>query len=115
MNYTSTNTEVPVFYSTLTITQFTSLIEDVMLRLQPEKYNFPVKSSDPEELLTREEAAKECKVSVATIDNDRRDGLIVPCRIAGTVRFKRGDLQKAFSGNILNPYKVPNKGKGKRA
>jgi hypothetical protein len=29
----------------------------------------------------------------------------------GTIRFKRGDLQAAFSGNILNPYKVARKGK----
>jgi hypothetical protein len=67
---------------------------------------------NPNELLTRKEAAKEFKVSISALDNYRRDGMIVPSRLKGTVRFRRGDLQAAFSGSILNPYKVP---KGKRA
>lgn len=53
--------------------------------------------SDSEELLTRIEAAKEFKVSIATIDNYRTQGFITPCRIRGSVRYKRGDLQKAFA------------------
>ena len=111
MNKTS-STEVPVFFTALTTTELARLIEEVILRLQPEKYDFQSQSLDPNELLTREEAANEFKVSVATIDNYRRQGLIVPCRIGGTVRFKRSDLTAAFSGSIINPYKVP---KAKRA
>lgn len=111
MNKTS-STEVPVFFTALTATELTKLIEEVILRLQPEKYDLQSKSLDPNELLTRVEAAKEFKVSIATIDNYRRDGLIIPCRIRGVVRFKRSDLQAAFSGSIINPYKVP---KAKRA
>ena len=105
--YKSTNTEVPVFFTALTATELTRLIEEVILRLQPEKYEIQNQSLDPNELLTRIEAAKEFKVCIATIDNYRRRGFIVSCRIAGIVRFKRSDLQAAFSGSILNPYKVP--------
>ncbi len=67
---------------------------------------------DQNELLTREEAAQEFKVSVATIDNYKRYGYIIPRRLGGTVRYKRSDLQAAFSGNIINPYKGVDRRKG---
>jgi hypothetical protein len=57
---------------------------------------------DPEETLTRDEAAKEFKVSKSSIDNYRKLGFITPCGIRGSVRYKRGDLQKAFSHKITD-------------
>ena len=104
--YNSTNTPIPVFYTTLTEPALIELIEDVVRRVMSETSTNVTTSRDPEELLTRVEAAKEFKVSVPTIDNYKRDGLLIPCRIRGTVRYKRSDLQKAFSSSIINPYKV---------
>ncbi|MEZ4942592.1 MAG: hypothetical protein R3D58_17085 [Saprospiraceae bacterium] len=57
---------------------------------------------DPDELLTRKASAKEFGVCESTIDNYKRLGLITPCRIRGTVRYKRSELQAAFSNNIHN-------------
>lgn len=99
-NYTS----IPVFYTVLTEQAFISLIEEVVKNALAEYQLNASSTLDPEELLTREEAAKEFKVSVATIDNYKRGGYIIPCRLRGAVRYKREDLQAAFSGNIINPY-----------
>lgn len=107
----TTKTQIPIFYSTLTESALISLIEDVIGKVMAQHSQSQSSTLNPDDLLTREEAADTFKVSVATIDNYRRDGLIVPCRLGGSVRFKRGDLQAAFSGNILNPYKSPTKGK----
>jgi hypothetical protein len=54
--------------------------------------------ANPEELLTREQAAKEFQISVSTVDNYRREGLITPIRIRRVVRFRRGDLLLLFTG-----------------
>lgn len=108
--YQSSNTEFPIFFSALTKTELATLIEEVIIKLHPEKSGEGSKAADPDELLTRGEAGKEFKVSVATIDNYRRNGYIVPCRLGGSVRYKRSDLQKAFSGNIFSPYKLPKNG-----
>lgn len=96
------NTQIPIFYTTES--DLRSLIaEEVKNALTPYLSNTS-STLNPEELLTRKEAAKEFKVSLATIDNYMRDGYIMPCRIRGSVRYKREDLQAAFSGNIINPY-----------
>jgi hypothetical protein len=104
-------TQIPVFYTVLSTGDLATLIENVVRNVMSEHQYNTTNTLNPDELLTREEAAKEFKVSIATIDNYRREGRIIPCRMKGTIRFKRGDLQAAFSGNILNPYKVARKGK----
>ena len=65
--------------------------------------------TNPEELLTREQAAKEFQISVATVDNYRREGLITPIRIRRVVRFRRGDLLLLFTGVKVVGKKNDNK------
>lgn len=106
------STQIPVFFSVYTDEELDAKFEKAVEKILSQYLsNMSSTTLDPAECLTRKEAAKEFKVSVATIDNYRRDGLIVSCRIRGSVRYKRSDLQAAFSGNILNPYKVPKNGK----
>lgn len=108
----SNNTGIPVFYSFMTKADLYDMLATVIKEvIEANEANRSFPMLNPDELLTREEAAKEFKVSVATIDNYRREGRLVPCRLKGTVRYKRSDLQAAFSGNILNPYKATRKGK----
>lgn len=107
------NTSIPVFYSFMTKADLTEIIAMAVKEALEVKQGLEMAPTlNPNELLTREEAAKEFKVSIATIDNYRREGMIVPSRLKGTVRFKRADLQAAFSGSVLNPYKAS---KGKRS
>lgn len=46
------------------------------------------------DLLTRKEAANELRVSVKTVDNYARAGLLTKVATAAGVRFRRGDVEK---------------------
>lgn len=109
-NNTST-TQAPVFFSAYSPSDLQAMMEQAVEKVLSQRNSTMSTTHDPEELLTREEAAKEYKVSVSTIDNYKTKGWLVPCRIGRSVRYKRRDLQAAFSGNILNPYKAPKNGK----
>jgi hypothetical protein len=82
------------------------IITDAVKQALSEMPQFKSSGFDENELLTRKAAAEAFGVSVGTIDNYRRAGLILTCRIAGSIRFKRKDLHAAFSSNFLHPYKV---------
>jgi hypothetical protein len=106
------STPTPMFFSAYPITDLAEMIiHGIIEELLPHLPNMS-NALNPDELLTRKQAALEFGISVASLDNYVRDGLIVPCRPpSGTrptriVRFRRGDLQAFFSSNILNPYKV---------
>jgi hypothetical protein len=60
-----------------------------------------------DDLLTRHEAATEFKVSIATIDNYRRDGQLTPYRAGEKmVRYKRSELNKLFKPTYCSKYKT---------
>lgn len=104
----SNRTEIPVFYTLMTKADLTQLIAIAVKEAFEAKKGIEIAPNPhPDDLLTRKEAAKEFKVCVATIDNYRRDGLLISSSIGGTVRYRRGDLQAAFSNSIINPYKIP--------
>ena len=58
----------------------------------------PIKEAEIiENLLDKKQAAKLLNVSLATIDNYRRNGLIPSYRIGSAVRFKRSELIEAIT------------------
>lgn len=83
-----------------------SIITDAIRQALSEMPQPQTSRFDENELLTRKAAAEAFGIIVGTIDNYRRAGLNITCRIAGSIRFKRKDLHAAFSSNILHPYKV---------
>lgn len=112
MDKNNTNsTQIPVFFHAISVADFEAIIEQAVEKKLLQHLANMNNTLDPEELLSREEAAKEFKVSIATIDNYRRQGWIEPSRIGGKVQYKRRVLQAAFSGSVLNPYKVTKSGK----
>lgn len=88
-------------------TTIRNIVEDAVRRVLTEQKPTPANALDPNELLTRKASAQEFGVCESTIDNYKRLGLITPCRIRGTVRYKRSELTAAFSGNIHNLNKSP--------
>lgn len=95
--------------------QFDKAIQKAIRAVLSEQQIAPtLPTLDPEELLTRKASAQEFGVCESTIDNYKRLGLITPCRIRGTVRYRRGDLQAAFSNNIhnKNPRRRDNANRG---
>lgn len=104
----SNKTEAPVFNTYMTKAELYDMLGAVVKEAFEARQGVEIAPNPhPDDLLTRKEAAKEFKVCVATIDNYKRDGLIIPSRLSGTVRYRRGDLQAAFSNSIINPYKIP--------
>ena len=68
-------------------------LEDIVQRLSAIEN---LKNSDSE-LITKGIAAKMLGVSVSSIDNYRREGLIRSYRIGNNIRFKKSELLQAFS------------------
>lgn len=51
---------------------------------------------DTEKYLTREETAKKCAITLATLNNWVNAGKIISYRINGRVLFKQSDIEKAL-------------------
>lgn len=62
------------------------------------------KHTNPPELLTKCELAKQCKCSVRTIDNWMRLGVIPYLKVGRCVRFNHSQVVEA-----LSKYEVPEK------
>ncbi len=82
-----------------------SIITDAVRQALSEMPQPKTTAYDENEMLTRKAAAEWCKISQSTIDNYRRAGLIAAHRLGKSVRYKRGDLMKAFSNSLANPRK----------
>lgn len=77
-------------------------IEDLLLTLNhktiPNLLENTTNDSDPqpERLINKKEAAKLLGVSLSTIDNYRRKGILIPKKIHGVVRFRSSEVLKAI-------------------
>lgn len=62
-------------------------IKDIFISLSKKQ------QSDPnDELITRQEASKILKVSISTLDNWKRAGIITSYRIGNKVRYKKSEI-----------------------
>lgn len=55
-----------------------------------------IKGFEPEEYLTRKEAAELLKVSVVTLSDWNKKGILNPYRLGNLVRYKRRELDEAL-------------------
>jgi excisionase family DNA binding protein len=53
-------------------------------------------TNDENQFLTKEEAAKILKVSVGSLDNWDKSGVLKASRIGSMVRYKRADIEQAL-------------------
>lgn len=63
-------------------------LEELASRITPDGLE------DPNELITKKEAAKLLGVTTVTVDTYARKGLLEKKRIGSRVRFRRGDVRK---------------------
>ena len=71
-----------------------SILEDVRAELKLLSNHFqPVK---PTEYITRKEARKLLKVSLATLSEWNKKGIIKPYRLGNLIRYKRSELDQAL-------------------
>ncbi|MBN2868950.1 MAG: helix-turn-helix domain-containing protein [Flavobacteriaceae bacterium] len=70
------------------------ILSDVRAELKQLSKNFqPVK---PTEYLTRKEAAKILKVSLVTLTDWNKKGILNPYRLGNLIRYKRTELEQAL-------------------
>jgi excisionase family DNA binding protein len=66
-----------------------------------DKRQFNAPEQDREELITREETAHLLRVTLPTLHNWTKQGLIPHYKISSRVRYKRGEVMNLFqSGNV---------------
>lgn len=71
-----------------------AILEEIREELKTLSKNFqPVK---PTEYITRQEARKLLKVSLATISDWNKKGIIKPYRLGNLIRYKRSELDQAL-------------------
>ncbi len=71
-----------------------SIISEIRLELKEMSKKFqPVR---PPEYVTRKEAAKILKVSLVTISDWNKKGILNPYRLGNLIRYKRSELDKAL-------------------
>ena len=71
-----------------------SIVNDVRAELSQLAANF--QAPDPEEYITRQEAAEILKVSIITLSDWNKKGILNPYRLGTLVRYKRSELDKAL-------------------
>lgn len=70
------------------------ILKDVRAELKEIVQNFqPVK---PSEYITRQEAAKILKVSLVTLTDWNKKGVLKPYRLGNLIRYKRSELDEAL-------------------
>lgn len=60
---------------------------------------------DWDKLLTRKEAAEMLHISLVTIYNYQREGIIPYARIGGRIYFKKGDIMEAIDNQIAERHR----------
>jgi len=71
-----------------------SIINDVRSELS--EFSKTFQSKEPEEYITRKEAAKIFKVSLVTISEWGKKGILKPYRLGKFIRFKKSELELAL-------------------
>ncbi len=71
-----------------------SILEDVRAELKQLAHHF--QPAKPTEYITRQEARKLLKVSMATLTEWNKKGIIKPYRLGNLIRYKRTELDQAL-------------------
>jgi excisionase family DNA binding protein len=67
------------------------------LRTELRSLEGKLKQKEPEEYLTRAEVAEILKISLPTVSEWSRSGILKPYRLGKLVRFKRSEVEDALS------------------
>lgn len=68
-------------------------VADVVKTQLAEQQPPPLVNIDPDQLMTKKEAAELLNISQSTIDNYRKSGVLEAIKIGKAVRFRRKELQ----------------------
>lgn len=74
-----------------------SILQEIRFELDSIRQSFQVEEREREvEYLTRKEAAKLLKISLVTISDWNKKGILKPYRIGNLIRYKRDEIEAAL-------------------
>lgn len=74
-----------------------SILQEIRFELESIRQSFQVEEQKNEvEYLTRKEAAKLLKISLVTISDWNKKGILKPYRIGNLIRYKRDEIEAAL-------------------
>ena len=82
-----------IILDTVSIEEFKMIIREIIVE-ELEKY-LP-KKSQPEEYLTRKETANLLKISLPTLHNYSKQGLIKSHRVLNQIRYKKSEVESSI-------------------
>ncbi len=89
--------------SPIPLSELESAIAKTVEQLLERRQSFsPV--HEPEELITREETAQILRVTLPTLHNWTKQGLIPHYKIASRVRYKRAEVMNLFKSGSLKKF-----------
>lgn len=94
--------ETKTFFSPISITEIESLIKNAVAEILDRQGEKPIAVNG--ELITREETAELLRVSLPTLHNWTKSGLLQSYKIASRVRYKREEVMRIFQNGELKRY-----------
>ncbi len=91
-----------VLLSNYTITDLENTITKILKQIIFEQSY--LNDSATNELVTRQEAAKILKISLPTLHNWTKNGLLSCYKVSSRVRYKRSEIMELFNSDDLNKF-----------
>jgi len=91
-----------ILLSNYSITDLENTIAKILKQIICEQ-NY-LSDSAVNELITRQETAKILKISLPTLHNWTKNGLLFCYKVSSRVRYKRSEIMELFNSGDLNKY-----------
>lgn len=84
-------------------TTIRNIVEQAVRKVIAETQTLPVLPNDGKQLISRKEAADLAGISIASVDNKAKEGILTKYRTGGVVRFRKDEVIAAFSQTMFSP------------
>jgi len=91
-----------IFLSNYTITDLENTITKVLKQIIQEQ-QLSINSAT-NELITRQETAKILKISLPTLHNWTKNGILPSHKVSTRVRYKKSEIMELFNSGDINKY-----------
>lgn len=92
-----------LFISTFSVSELETALKKVLTEILENRHHLQP-SHDADELITREETAKILRVTLPTLHNWTKRGLIPHYKVSSRVRYKRNEVMNLFTSGKLNKF-----------
>ena len=92
----------PYILTPISLAEIETVIKNAVAEILAQQGNKP--QAEPGELITREQTAQILRVSLPTLHNWTKSGLLQSYKIATRVRYKREEVMRIFQNSELKRY-----------